>query len=125
MALPSEKGNKILGYYYLLTGIWPIMHMDSFIFVTGYKHDLWLVDMVGLLTISIGIFLIIRFHALLAGMTVLSFMAIDIIYVGNDTISTIYLVDAGIQFIFLVWILLRTWHLHYKKRNISEPHLTR
>src|SRR5690606_7125764 len=42
------------GIYYLVNGIWPMLHMESFVAVTGPKEDYWLVRMVALLSISIG-----------------------------------------------------------------------
>src|SRR5262245_26510628 len=40
--------------YYLATGLWPLVHMDSFLAVTGPKTDLWLVRTVGALIAVIG-----------------------------------------------------------------------
>ena len=37
------------GVYFFLTGLWPVVHLPSFIAVTGPKRDLWLVRTVGLL----------------------------------------------------------------------------
>ena len=31
----------IQGVYYALTGIWPVVHIGSFMKVTGPKRDLW------------------------------------------------------------------------------------
>lgn len=45
-----KGGRKILvfpfiqGCYYLITLIWPLVHIKSFMAVTGYKRDVWLVD---------------------------------------------------------------------------------
>jgi hypothetical protein len=33
----------IQGLYYLLSGLWPLLHLDSFIAITGPKTDLWMV----------------------------------------------------------------------------------
>jgi hypothetical protein len=40
--------------YYVWTGVWPIVHMRSFLAVTGPKVDLWLVRTVGLLVTAVG-----------------------------------------------------------------------
>ena len=45
----------IYSIYFMLTGIWPVVHMPSFIAVTGPKTDLWLVRTVGLLIAGIGL----------------------------------------------------------------------
>lgn len=42
----------IQGLYYFLTGIWPIIHIKSFQWVTGPKVDLWLVKTVSLLIVA-------------------------------------------------------------------------
>jgi hypothetical protein len=31
----------VQGVYFLLTGVWPIVHLPSFLAVTGPKTDLW------------------------------------------------------------------------------------
>ena len=40
---------RLQGIFYLLTGIWPVLHIESFMAVTGPKTDIWLVKTVGLL----------------------------------------------------------------------------
>ena len=42
------------GAYYSATGVWPLVHMRSFLKVTGPKTDLWLVETVGGLVGAIG-----------------------------------------------------------------------
>ncbi|MFD2555048.1 hypothetical protein [Sphingobacterium tabacisoli] len=103
--------NKMQGYYYFLSGIWPLIHLESFINITGYKNDIWLVNMVGLLALSIGITLLIRPFHLLGLLVALSFLAIDVIYVQNGTIATIYLVDASVQLVFIAGFVF----LYYKR----------
>ncbi|WP_255474082.1 hypothetical protein [Pontibacter qinzhouensis] len=46
--------SKLQGSYWAITGIWPLVHMPSFIWVSGPKTDLWLVRTVGLLLTVIG-----------------------------------------------------------------------
>jgi hypothetical protein len=41
--------------YYLVTGIWPIVHRSSFERVTGPKRDFWLVRIVGALVALAGV----------------------------------------------------------------------
>src|SRR3954463_9864080 len=41
--------------YFALTGLWPLVHINSFMKVTGPKTDLWLVRTVGVLVIAIAI----------------------------------------------------------------------
>ncbi|MFH5804425.1 hypothetical protein ACG2DA_10255, partial [Alienimonas sp. DA493] len=42
------------GLYYVATGVWPLVHIRSFEFVTGPKTDDWLVQTVGALVLAIG-----------------------------------------------------------------------
>lgn len=107
--LPEDNGmlwSAIQGVYYILTGVWPIIHYRSFEKVTGPKTDIWLVKTVGALAASIGIALFVLPFTLLAVCSALSFLCVDIIYVSKKVISRIYLLDAVIQVIFL-WMSSR------------------
>jgi hypothetical protein len=42
------------GLYYTVTGVWPVVHMRSFIALTGDKRERWLVQTFGILTAAIG-----------------------------------------------------------------------
>jgi hypothetical protein len=99
--------------YILVTAIWPIVHIESFMFVTGPKTDIWLVKTVGALLIPVGLTMLCLFRIskdhtsliLLATGTAIAFMIIDIYYAVNDVISDIYLLDAGVEFLFLIgWV---------------------
>lgn len=95
------------GIYFVIAGIWPIINMESFILATGPKQDTWLVEMVGLLSISIGLtFLVASLRnaplPIVLGYTVaVSFLVMDVIYVTSGVIPRVYLLDAAIQLIFL------------------------
>ncbi len=105
---------RLQAVYYMLTGIWPLLHMASFEAVTGPKVDDWLVRMVGLLAGAIGLTLwrgaripvptaMLQLSALTAG----SFLAIDVFYALAGRISSIYLLDAAVELVFLFAVLLR------------------
>src|SRR5690606_42098076 len=49
---------RLQGGYFVLTGIWPLVHIPSFLQVTGDKAELWLVETVGCLMIAIGLALL-------------------------------------------------------------------
>lgn len=95
------------GVYFIITGIWPLLSMGSFIEATGPKQDTWLVEMVGLLSTSVGLTFIVsslRRHPLpvLLGYAVAaSFLTMDVLYVASGVIDRIYLLDAAIQFAFI------------------------
>lgn len=86
--------------------------MSSFIIATGPKQDIWLVQMVGLLTISIGLTFLLaalrqqRLPIFLAYATALSFLTMDIILVAGAVIQRIYLLDAAIQLLFLTFLTI-------------------
>jgi hypothetical protein len=104
----------IQGIFYLLTGLWPIVHLPTFLETTGPKTDIWLVKTVGVLVTVIALVLIMAGLRKKAGMeafvlgvlSALALGAIDIIYVVEKVISPIYLWDAGVEaLIVLMWIL--------------------
>jgi hypothetical protein len=110
----------IQGIYYLVTGVWPVVHIESFMWVTGPKTDLWLVKMVGLLSTAISLSILAQLahkqqSILLSFSTAISFMAIDVCYASNGTISIIYLADALIELIFLILACFALIHKKYQK----------
>jgi hypothetical protein len=103
------------GTYTLLTAIWPLVDIESFMYVTGPKADVWLVKTVGALLIPIALTLLLhlfipvdrRFPALLGGSTAVAFVCIDFYYALTDVISDIYLADGALEILFLfAWIYL-------------------
>jgi hypothetical protein len=101
----------IQGWYYLITGIWPMVHMASFMAVTGPKIDVWLVKMVALLSISIGISILAarrdNYNSfVLNGTAAFSYFAIDTWYALTGRISPVYLGDAVVELAFLILIIL-------------------
>jgi hypothetical protein len=93
------------GFYYVTTGIWPILSITSFQAVTGRKRDLWLVQTAGLLIASIGSVLMLAAYRrsnspevrLLAIASALSLAGIDLVYVNRRKIGPIYLADAAAE----------------------------
>lgn len=118
----------IQGLYYAATGIWPLVDIESFIYVTGPKTDIWLVRTVGVLVLVIGASLLAASGKkainspvlVLAIGSCIGFAAIDITYVLNDTISEIYLLDAGGQFLLLIlWMIALLFIGKRKKDNLN------
>jgi hypothetical protein len=118
------------GGYWALTGLWPLLHMPSFLWVTGPKVDLWLVRTVGVLILVVGAVLLkaglarrvtrqenqqetpgrvtpeIRWLGV-GGAAGLTF--IDVYYVWQDVIRPVYLLDAVAELIiigFWIWASL-------------------
>ena len=98
--------------YYGITGLWPVLHITSFIFVTGPKTDIWLVKMVGLLTIAIAITLFSSYKRpgstirTLSIASALAYASIDVIYYFNGPLNIVYLIDAVVEMIIVLLISL-------------------
>lgn len=88
--------------YFLITGVWPLVHIDSFMKVTGPKHDLWLVRTVGVLVTVIALTIGVAAWRreigppviLLAIASTAALAAVDVVYVARRVIARIYLADA-------------------------------
>jgi hypothetical protein len=102
----------VQGLFYLGTGLWPLVHIESFLDVTGPKTDLWLVYTVGLLVAVVGAVLLSAAWsgrvtpevALLAVGAALALTAIDVIFVGREVIRPVYLADAAAEVLLvLAW----------------------
>ena len=104
----------IQGIYFFVSGIWPILHMGSFLKVTGPKTDLWLVRTVGIILAVIGAVLIFaQVNAeintsliILAMGSALGLAVVEFIYVAKRVISPIYLGDAFLELILIGWWIL-------------------
>ena len=108
---------RLQAVYYAVTGLWPIVSMETFELVTGPKTDDWLVHMVGLLAASIGLALWTGARTaprppdavvLLAVASAASFAAIDLVYALDGIISAVYLLDAAAE-VGLLALLLVAW----------------
>jgi hypothetical protein len=115
----------VQGVFYLATGVWPLVHIDSFQSVTGPKTDLWLVDTVGLLVAVIGGVLLIaaarrRVTAevgLLAVGAALALAGIDVVFVNRGAILPVYLADAAVEAMLVTW-----WGLAWlTRRRVPKP----
>ena len=120
------------GAYFVLTGLWSLVSIGTFMLITGDKTDVWLVKTVGVLVIAIGATLLfaarrdrvseeIRFLAVTAA---LALTAVDVMYVYLRTISPIYLLDAVVELVFVVaWFLpARTPTSALPKDRPVQPH---
>ncbi|WP_413293810.1 hypothetical protein ACLSU7_01815 [Bdellovibrio sp. HCB185ZH] len=99
--------------YFAVTGIWPLLHRRSFEAVTGRKTDWWLVEMVGVLTVSISAALLYTFlqqeyltTKLIGIASAVSYVFIDVKYVLKSVISKVYLADAAIQVLLIILLSL-------------------
>jgi hypothetical protein len=90
------------GAYFLATGIWPLVHMPSFLRITGHKRDLWLVRTVGALIAVTGASILSAAQRdritgeieFLAAGSAGALGAVDTIYTSRGRIPPVYLLDA-------------------------------
>jgi hypothetical protein len=101
--------------YYLITAVWALVDIKSFMAVTGPKKDVWLVKTVSVLLIAISFSFMIYLYrrndwlppAVLAISCCIGLTIIDCFYSFNNTISAIYLGDAVVQFILTIcWVIM-------------------
>jgi hypothetical protein len=96
-----------------MMGLWLLVSIGTFQQVTGLKIDLWLVNTVGVLVAVIGAALI------LAGVrggtpsvlpvavgSAAGLAGVYVIYVSKRVISRIYLPDALVEVVLMVWWLI-------------------
>jgi hypothetical protein len=114
------------GIYTVLTSVWPILHIKSFLMVTGPKTDIWLVKTMGGVLSAIGVVLLYcafknqlsRAVLLLAIGHALVLMISDIHYYSANIISPVYLADAFVQIVMVSLWLVFIWG-HNKQK---APH---
>jgi hypothetical protein len=95
----------IQGFFYLATGVWPLLDIGSFQLVTGPKTDLWLVRTVGVLVSVVGVVLLLGYRSrrltdeliVLAVGSALGLATIDLVYALSGRISAVYLADAAVE----------------------------
>ena len=100
----------IQGTYTMLTALWGLLDIDSFMAVTGPKTDIWLVKTVSVLLIVIAtnFFYALYFKTdrrliIIIGMlTSLALACIDFYYTSNNTISWIYALDGVLETLFFM-----------------------
>lgn len=106
---------KIQGIYILITAVWALLDIESFMLVTGYKTDVWLVKTVSLLLMSVALtllsFLFVPSHpwtaGILGGTSAAALMMIDFYYGLTGVISPVYMIDGVVEFGFVViWIYM-------------------
>lgn len=105
----------IQSVYFIISSLWPLVHIESFFRITGSKHDVWLVKTVSLILFPYGLMAIyaLNFRRLpVVGLSLaiccFSLAFIDVYYYLTGTLKWVYLIDAAMQTVFLTyWI----WHL--------------
>jgi anti-sigma-K factor RskA len=105
----------VQGVYILVTALWALVDIDSFMWVSGPKTDIWLVKTVAVVLVSIGLALLFAVRERqpplsikVLGLTNAAGLAvIDFYYTSNGTIKWVYAADGVLQvFIIIAWIIL-------------------
>jgi hypothetical protein len=100
-------------FYFLVTGLWPLISIATFEAVTGKKTDHWLVIAVGLLVTVIGSALFlsaarrrVEVEAFTLGIgAAIALAGVDIFHVFKGTIGWVYLVDAVAEMLLIaLWV---------------------
>ena len=101
----------VQGVYFMFTGGWPLVSVDTFVEATGPKTDIWLVKAVGVAVAAMGAALLVAGMRsdftpaiiLLGVGSALGLACIDIFYVMKRVIAPVYLGDAVIQTVLISW----------------------
>jgi hypothetical protein len=105
----------VQGLYTLLTALWALVDIGSFMAVTGYKTDVWLVKTVSAILVAIGFCFLSGpfvkrdfFTIIIVGISSCAALAaVDFYYTANNTIKKIYRADGFLQVLFLItWLYL-------------------
>ena len=123
------------GLYYLITGLWPLISMDTFLAITGPKTDLWLVDTVGVLVTviaSVLLFAAARHQItsaiwLLAIGSAAALTIVESFYALRGVIWSVYLLDAVLEVgLIALWVIALVRTRHAATTAVPRhPHLAR
>jgi hypothetical protein len=108
----------VQGVYFVLTGLWPVLALDSFLKVTGHRADYWLSQKMGLLLVVLGATLCLAAYRrakspevlLLAVASATVLAGADLLFFFAGTLSWVYLIDAAVQLIILA-LWLHNWYV--------------
>lgn len=101
------------GAYYILTGLWALVDIDTFMQVTGPKTDTWLVKALAFLFCAIGLVLVLAWSekalllpSMLALCTAVFMASIDFYFYMKGTIPGVYALDGILQILFAAGVLV-------------------
>lgn len=104
------------GVFYVITGLWPIVHLSSFEKVTGRKRDGWLAKSMGALVTAVGAALIVgsleprpsRTLTWLGMGSALALGVADLVFAKQSKAPRVYLADAAAEGAALAtWIIAK------------------
>ena len=113
----AERTAVAQAAYFVVTGVWPLLHRRSFEAITGRKTDFWLAQCVGGLVAAVGagIYVAHRRGRLtrevqeMAATSAAALGALETLYALRGRISKVYLGDAALEALFVAgWARART-----------------
>jgi len=126
---PAARVALLQGLYYAGTGVWPLLDLKSFMWVTGPKLDGWLVKTIGMVVAGVGGALaaagargrVARELRVLGVTTALGFAAIDFWYAGvRRRISRVYLADGVAELGLAAAWTYAAWRERREMRRLPE-----
>jgi hypothetical protein len=118
----SKKLDLIIGFqgiYYLVTAIWPLIHLDSFIAIVGPKADMFQFYTTMLLIIVIALALLLslghektKSTLALAIFSPIAFIIVEFAF--RNAIRPVFFLDFAIE-AFIFFALLFTIYLEHNK----------
>lgn len=111
--LASLDPLKVTAAYYIVGGVWPLVSLRSFMFITGPKREGWLVQSFGLYLAAAGAAMVPLDRRArpaqerLAVLGALALAAADTYFVARRRIRPVYLADAAVQLGLVGWIATR------------------
>jgi hypothetical protein len=126
----------VQGVYFLLTGLWPLIHVESFQAVTGRKTDNWtgheadhwLLNTVSVLILAIAVPILVAAWRnsfspaiiVLAIGSALVLTGIDLVYVSRGVTSKIYLADAAAEILLIILWIFSFWKKPSDQNPVSD-----
>jgi YVTN family beta-propeller protein len=123
-AMPGSRLARIQGWFYVLTGLWPLVLGYSFQLITGFKADFWLAQTVGVLLAVTGTVMIAAARAgrvtpeigwLAAGQAA-ALAVVDVYCVSQPRTTLAYWLDAPVELAFVL-----AWVVVWRQRTAARP----
>jgi hypothetical protein len=117
----------VQGIYLLAAALWPLLHLDSFLSVTGIESDSWLLRISGVYVLSVSVCLLTGYFlskyswpaTIMAVITAFGTLYMDVYYyyLRDQLPLTVYFFDFVVQLIFVIcWIAILSRHYIWKYR---------
>lgn len=116
------------GIYLMITALWALLFLNSFVKITGIKTDIWLVKTIAILLLPYSLlFMWKSTHTpklpvvnVVAVMLCMGLTTINAYYYAEGVLGTFYMIDAWIEIFLSVWWLCDIYRKP-KRRIIKFP----